>query len=103
MFWPKHLGVLSLLLEYMEDKTFKNCHKQIPGGMDLFWYPSEVSQNPLSFFWETLVLVSIAMPYNLPAREQERYQTGLTERWKDLVWYIGPQSNLIAWEEIMHK
>lgn len=54
-FWPKHLGVLSLFLEDMEGKTFKNCHNQIPGGMTLFWFPSEFSQN-LSLFWETLVL-----------------------------------------------
>lgn len=103
-FWPKNLRVLCLFLEDMEGKTFKNCHNQIPGGMDLFWFLPVFSQN-LSVFSEKLRCLMWTRSYAIPSTSKG---AGRIPKWanrkvKGPVQCVSPQNNLTAQEEITHK
>lgn len=74
--WPKHLGVLSLFLDDREDKTFKKFHIQIPGGMDLFHFPLEFSQNPSLFSNKFQCLMRM---YNLAIQSTSKVSRQVTK------------------------
>lgn len=100
-FWPKHVGGFESSFGVHGRQDIQKLPQTNSRGNGFILVSFRGFPESSLFFLRNFSVwcEHIVMPYNLPAREQERYQTGLTERWKDLVWYISPQSNLVAWEE----